>query len=68
MILVNEIKGKMRAKGITQDMLARELGISSKTLSSRFSRGIFGSNEIEKLIKVLDIKNPIDIFFTNDVT
>lgn len=68
MVLVNEIKGKMRAKGITHEKLAKELEISSKTLTTRFSRGVFGSDEIEKLISILEISNPIEIFFKNDVT
>lgn len=63
MILINELKGRIKAKGYTQEKLARELGISPKTLSSRLSKGIFGSDEIEKMIKILDIKNPIEIFF-----
>ncbi|MVX66826.1 DUF739 family protein [Clostridium chromiireducens] len=63
MILINELKGKIRAKGYTQEKLARELGMSPKTLCNKLSKGIFGSDEIEKMIKLLDIKNPIDIFF-----
>lgn len=63
MILVNELKGKIRAKGYTQERLAKELGISPKTLSSKLSKGVFGSDEIEKMIKILEIDNPIEIFF-----
>ncbi|NFO86662.1 helix-turn-helix transcriptional regulator [Clostridium botulinum] len=63
MILINELKGKIRAKGYTQEKLANELGISPKTLSNKFNKGIFGSNEIEEMIEILDIDNPIDIFF-----
>ena len=64
MILINELKGKMKAKGYTQEKLAKELGISSKTLSNKLCKGIFGSDEIEKIIKILDIQNPLEIFFT----
>ena len=63
MILVNELKGKIRAKGYTQERLAKELGISPKTLSSKLSKGVFGSDEIEKMIKILEIDNLIEIFF-----
>lgn len=63
MILVNELKGKIRAKGYTQEKLAKELGISPKTLSNKLTKGIFGSDEIEKMIKILGIDNPIEIFF-----
>ncbi|OOM74980.1 helix-turn-helix domain-containing protein [Clostridium sp. BL-8] len=63
MILVNELKGKIKAKGYTQEKLARELGISPKTLCTKLSKGIFGSDEIENMIKILEIQNPIEIFF-----
>lgn len=63
MIQVNEIKGRMKAEGYTQSELANELGMSEKTLSNRFKKGIFGSDEIEKMIVILKIQNPIEIFF-----
>lgn len=63
MVLVNELKGKMRAKGYTQKNLAKELGMSAKTLNNKLNKGIFGSDEIEKLIQVLEIQNPLEIFF-----
>lgn len=65
MIQINEIKGRMRAEGYTQETLAKELNMSSKTLSTRFKKGVFGSDEIEKLIYILNIKNPMEIFFKN---
>ena len=30
--------------------------------------GIFGSDEIDKMIELLEIKNPVPIFFTQCVT
>ena len=65
MIQINEIKGRMKAKGYTQEKLAKELGMSPKTLSSRLKKGVFGSDEIEKLIFILNIKNPMEIFLKN---
>lgn len=65
MIQVNEIKGRMKAEGYTQKKLAEELGISSKTLSTKLKKGVFGSDEIEKMIIILNIKNPMEIFFKN---
>jgi len=63
MVLVNELRGRIRARGYTQGKLSRELGMSAKTLSNKLSKGIFGSDEIEKLIKILGIQNPLEIFF-----
>jgi transcriptional regulator with XRE-family HTH domain len=65
MILTQEIKARMTAKEITQEELARKLGITSKTLGTRFKTKIFPSDEIDSIIKILDIKNPMDIFFVD---
>lgn len=53
----------MKVKGYTQEQLARELGISPKTLCTKLNKGIFGSDEIENMIRILEIQNPIEIFF-----
>ena len=68
MILTNELKGKIVAKGLRQEDVAKILGISTKTFNTKLNRGIFNSLEIERLIVVLDIKNPLEIFFPNIVT
>ena len=62
MILVNELKGRIVSKGYTQAELAKKLGISSKTLSLKSKKGVFGSVEIEMLISLLEIENPMTIF------
>ena len=67
MILVNELKGKMVAAGYTQQRLAKTLGMAQKTLRERFAKGEFNSSEIDRLIKLLDIKDPVAIFFAEPV-
>jgi len=62
-IAVNELKGKIIAKGYTQEKIAEALGITPKTLSLKLKRGVLGSNEIEKLIEILAISDPMAIFF-----
>lgn len=68
MILINELKGKILAKGYTQKKIAEEIGITPKTFSEKLKRGIFGSDEIEVMIEKLELKNPMEIFFANEVT
>ncbi len=68
MILINELKGLIVAKGFSNKEIAKELGITSKTLYNKFKKGVFGSREMEKLINILDIKDPAAIFFANNVT
>lgn len=59
----NELKAAMVRKGLTQKDVAKKLNITPRTLSSKLSKGIFGSDEIEALMIMLDIKDPMPIFF-----
>lgn len=68
MINTNELKAAIVRKGLTQKEVAKQLNMSERTLTNRFSRGIFGSDEIEKLMNVLDISDPMPIFFAHSVT
>lgn len=63
MLLVNELKGAIVAKGLTQKEVAKELGITPRTFSLKLKAGVFGSDEIESMMKLLDIKDPRRIFF-----
>ena len=47
----------------TQTDMARVIGISPKTFYTRMKKKEFGSDEIEIMIKELDITNPMEIFF-----
>lgn len=68
MINTNELKAEFARNGLTQKQVAEAIGISDQTLRRRISSGVFGSDEIEKLIKLLDIKDPMKIFFADSVT
>lgn len=63
MVNINELKAAMVRKGKTQKEVANDIGISPRSLTNKMKSGIFLSNEIEAMIRVLDIKNPVDIFF-----
>lgn len=63
MIDVNKLKGKMVEKGYTIKAMAVELGIHKDTLGRKLRAGKFGTDEVSKLIDVLDIENPAEIFF-----
>ena len=65
MLNVLEFKAAMVRKGYTQKAMAEKLGISEKTFSIRLKNRCFGSDEIETLIDVLDIRDPMPIFFSN---
>ncbi len=65
MIAINELKGLIRARGMTQAEVAEKMGICPTTLSRKLSKGILNSDEIEVLIEVLKINNPAAIFFSH---
>lgn len=67
MIAINKLRGCIAEKGITKAELARELGITTQTLYRKMRIGIFTSDEIYKMIEILSISNPVEIFFAKNV-
>lgn len=63
MIDVNALKAEWVKKGLRQQDVAKMLGISCKTLSLKLKKGVLGSDSIEKLIKELNIEDPLKVFF-----
>lgn len=63
MVAVNKLKGIIAERGLTKRQLAEELGITEKTLYLKMKKGVFDSAEMSAMIRVLDIKNPSEIFF-----
>lgn len=68
MLNVPEFKAAMVRKGFTQKSLSEILGVSEKTLCERLKQKRFGTEEIEKLIPLLEINDPMAIFFDGIVT
>lgn len=63
MIDTNELRGVIAKNGLSQSELARKLGMTPKTFYDKMKKGVFSSDEIEKMIVQLGIENPIAIFF-----
>ncbi len=68
MINTNELRGIIAKNNKTQSDIAKMIGITPKTFYLRMRKGVFGSDEIQIMIKELNIKNPMDIFFANEIT
>ena len=62
---VQALKAEIKRAGYTQAEVANLIGISETTMSRRMKNKDFGLSEAERLIKILNIKNPEDIFFTS---
>ncbi|NLY36924.1 MAG: DUF739 domain-containing protein [Tissierellia bacterium] len=66
MIKTNELKGIIVKNGYTQKQVAERIGITPKTFYEKMKRGVFGSDEIEIMIEMLNISNPSEIFFAKE--
>ena len=62
------LKGEIVKNGLTQSDVASLIGMSGTTFYRRLKKGVFGTDEADKLIKLLKIEKPETIFFTNLVT
>lgn len=63
MVNTSKLIGLMAEHGYTREKIASELGITTVTLRRKMEAKKFDSDEMEKLIKILDIENPVEIFF-----
>lgn len=68
MIRTDLLRGEIARAGFSQSSLAKQLGMSSKTFYAKMKKGVFDSNEIDEMISVLKIKNPVKIFFAKEVS
>lgn len=65
MIDTNKLRGCIAERGFSQREVAREIGITENTFYRKIKEKRFDSDEIEAMILLLDIKNPVEIFFAN---
>lgn len=63
MVDTNRLRGIIAERGTSQRKMANHLGMSEKTFYSKMKAGVFGTDEAEKLIQILHIENPAEIFF-----
>jgi transcriptional regulator with XRE-family HTH domain len=68
MVDANRLKSVIVLNGKTQEDVAKHIGMTPKTFSLKMKKGVFGSDEIEKMIEYLNIEEPIPIFFAKKVT
>lgn len=68
MIRTDLLKGEIARAGFTHTNLAKRLGMTPKTFSCKMKKGVFNSNEIDAMIELLKIENPVRIFFAKEVS
>ena len=65
MLNVKALKAEMVRNGYNNVTMAKELGITPRTFTTRLKTGDFGSKEIEVMISKLKLNNPMEIFFAS---
>ena len=66
LINTNKLLGIFAENGKTKQEVAKIIGISPKTFGDRMKKGVFGSDEIDKMIKAFNIEDPMSIFFVQE--
>lgn len=61
-------KAALARAGYTQAQLARELGMAESTLTRKIQHNSFTLVEAERVMQILGITNPCEIFFAKEVT
>lgn len=68
MVNVNKLRGLMAERGRTGKDMAAVIKKTPKTFYEKMKKGTFDSDEIIAIVKDLAIKNPLEIFFADEVT
>ena len=66
MVKTDKLRGVIAERRMTQTDVANAIWISPKTFYEKMQRGVFGSDEIMVMIDVLNIEDPMTIFFARE--
>lgn len=64
----NALKAAMAAKGYNQRRLCEAIKMSEPTFSRKLKNGVFGTDEVMSMCRVLNIEEPGPIFLAHEVT
>ena len=63
MVDIPELRGAIAKAGYSQAAVARALGLTPQGFMKKMQRCDFKTSEAEQMVQLLDIKDPIAIFF-----
>ena len=64
----NRLRAYIMLNGLTNEKVAELMGINNSTFSKKINRGgSFTREEIVKLVKILDIDDPMAVFFAPEI-
>lgn len=59
-----KLRGIIAERGFSQREVAKQIGISEKTFYSKMKNGVFGTDEADRMIELLNIEDPASIFLS----
>lgn len=62
----NKLAAVIVENGMTQRELAKKLEMSPKTFYLKMKKGVFGTDEVAKMVELLNIHDPVEIFLKNE--
>jgi hypothetical protein len=65
MVDVNKLKGLIVERGLTQTEVYGRMGLSKRQWQGRIEKKKFDSDDMKKLVTILEIDNPSPIFFAD---
>ena len=68
MIATDKLRGIIAEHGLSQRKVAEHLGMTEKTFYAKMKKGVFDSSEMSVMIDLLNIQNPVEIFFAKAVS
>lgn len=61
---VRLLKAEFAKAGVTQKQVAKAIGISEATMIRKMQKGVFGTDEAERITEFCKIEDPKTIFLT----
>lgn len=68
MVDTNRLRGIIAEQRISQRQLASSLGMAENAFRTKMKTGAFGTEEAERLSRLLGLEHPAEIFFAQTVT
>lgn len=59
---VAKLRGVIAENGLSQRKVAEYLGMTEKTFYLKMKKGVFGTDEVVKMVRLMKIENPAEIF------
>lgn len=63
MVRTDLLRKAIAVSGLTQAQVASRIGVTTRTFYKRMKTGVFRSDEIEAMVDMLRMKDPMAVFF-----